>query len=687
MSLTNYSDTTPDVSIEYDALGRISSETSLVSSVSQSSVSYTYNPTTLALDTETITYTLPGQPAFTRVLDRSQDTLGRDSGYSLGSTPASGVGGGAPPPPELVTSYAYNPTDGRLSSISNPQLSNVSFAYGYETGSSLVKTVTGPVHTVTNTYESNRDILDTKENKAGTTTVSKYDYLVNALGQRSNVAQTGTAFAGSRDVTWGYDTLGQVTSAAHSIPGLNRAYAFDMIGNRLSGGDLGSPSSYTANALNQYSQITNNSITNNPVHDDDGNMTAGPLPANLTANSTLVWDGENRLIQAQIPGGATVTFTYDSQSRRIAETVGTTTKITIYDGWNPIAEYWRAGLQPASLAKSFTWGIDLSGTLQGAGGVGGLLAVTDSTGTYYPTYDGNGNVSEYLDSTGAIVAHYEYDPFGKTTVASGSKAQDFSHRFSTKPLDLTTGLYYYGYRFYDPATGRWPSRDPIGEGGGINLYGFVGNDGVNQWDYLGLFDPGNNKGECRMLCRRNSNSIEERHKCFEECEKIEYDRPNPGPGPFSHLNCNTGSTFIERDLSEWLEKNYSKSITEGENSISKDIDDEVIKLCFNKGSTVAEQSFAVGEKTQRRNSEYPGWINYMIKIGRFSMYGRNTKITWKKSGSKCSYSWSAEIHVEDVLGASKGQDLFNDVLNATQCFKERTVRYKTYTISGSGDCP
>jgi len=45
---------------------------------------------------------------------------------------------------------------------------------------------------------------------------------------------------------------------------------------------------------------------------------------------------------------------------------------------------------------------------------------------------------------------------------------------------------YYGYRWYDPVTGRWPSRDPIGEEGGVNLYGFVGNDGLNQWDYLGL---------------------------------------------------------------------------------------------------------------------------------------------------------------------------------------------------------
>ena len=45
---------------------------------------------------------------------------------------------------------------------------------------------------------------------------------------------------------------------------------------------------------------------------------------------------------------------------------------------------------------------------------------------------------------------------------------------------------YYGYRFYDPETGRWPSKDPIEESGGLNLYGFVGNDGVNQWDILGL---------------------------------------------------------------------------------------------------------------------------------------------------------------------------------------------------------
>jgi RHS repeat-associated protein len=64
----------------------------------------------------------------------------------------------------------------------------------------------------------------------------------------------------------------------------------------------------------------------------------------------------------------------------------------------------------------------------------------------------------------------------------------FSYRFSTKPLDFTTGLYYYGYRYYDPLTGRWPSRDPIEEEGGVSLYGFVCNDGVGRLDYLGLIN-------------------------------------------------------------------------------------------------------------------------------------------------------------------------------------------------------
>lgn len=63
---------------------------------------------------------------------------------------------------------------------------------------------------------------------------------------------------------------------------------------------------------------------------------------------------------------------------------------------------------------------------------------------------------------------------------------DSSYRSSTKPKESFGEFYYYGYRFYDAGLGRWLNRDPIEERGGVNLYGFVGNDGVNKWDLLGL---------------------------------------------------------------------------------------------------------------------------------------------------------------------------------------------------------
>ena len=128
----------------------------------------------------------------------------------------------------------------------------------------------------------------------------------------------------------------------------------------------------------------------------------------------------------------------------------------------------------------------LSGTEQGAGGVGGLLAVSVDGQYYFPCSDHNGNVMAYVSESGAIVAQYTYTPFGEVMSAAGPMAGVFRLRFSTKYQDEATGLYYYGYRFYDPAMMRFISRDPIEEQGGLNLYGFVGNDPVNRWDSLGL---------------------------------------------------------------------------------------------------------------------------------------------------------------------------------------------------------
>ena len=104
-----------------------------------------------------------------------------------------------------------------------------------------------------------------------------------------------------------------------------------------------------------------------------------------------------------------------------------------------------------------------------------------------PSYDNNGNITRYLDANGNTVAAYVYNAFGKTVSQSGPLADIFRHRFSTKYFDPETGLYYYGYRFYNPSLMRWLNRDPIEEEGGENLYAVCRNGVPYSNDFLGLF--------------------------------------------------------------------------------------------------------------------------------------------------------------------------------------------------------
>jgi RHS repeat-associated protein len=118
--------------------------------------------------------------------------------------------------------------------------------------------------------------------------------------------------------------------------------------------------------------------------------------------------------------------------------------------------------------------------------VGGLLSVVRGDAPYFTGYDANGNATDYASASGTAVAHYEFDPFGNTTAATGSMADAFAHRFSTKYWDSETELYYYGHRYYRPGVGRWASRDPIGERGGLSLLAFLDNCPASVIDVLGL---------------------------------------------------------------------------------------------------------------------------------------------------------------------------------------------------------
>lgn len=238
------------------------------------------------------------------------------------------------------------------------------------------------------------------------------------------------------------------------------------------------------------------------TYDADGNLTADGRWA-------YTWDGENRLIAMQTHGNILppigrfplsearkLDFAYDLQGRRISKKVsnwtGTTWQLAsstlfLYDGWNLIAEV--NSLSTLTPTRSYAWGLDLSGSLQGAGGVGGLLfanITTPSTSLHAPCYDGNGNVIGYVDlATGIKSAYYEYSAFGETLLSDGLVSEQLPYRFSTKYTDGESSLLYYGLRYYSPGTGRWLSRDPNAEGGGTNLYGFVLNCPISLIDALG----------------------------------------------------------------------------------------------------------------------------------------------------------------------------------------------------------
>lgn len=251
------------------------------------------------------------------------------------------------------------------------------------------------------------------------------------------------------------------------------------------------------------------------TYDEDGNLTGD-------ARWQYTWDAENRLktmstksaaVTAGVPEQR-LTFWYDSQSRRVRKKVELKTGGTwsvkndvrfVYDGWNLISEVEynaQARDYPASgdivpsrayLLRSYVWGPDVSGTMTGAGGVGGLLMMTrhehglNAAHSNWTTMDLNGNIIGLMSTVNADrCAVYDYDGFGKCIRANEPEADLNSVLFSSKYTDMETGLSYYGNRYYSADMGRWIGRDPIQEDGGLNLYGMVSNDPVSKVDFLGL---------------------------------------------------------------------------------------------------------------------------------------------------------------------------------------------------------
>ena len=226
------------------------------------------------------------------------------------------------------------------------------------------------------------------------------------------------------------------------------------------------------------------------------------LDGNLTGDGhwTYTWDGENRLTKVEsLATGPTasqrrVTWEFDAKGRRVRQTtynastgayLVTEDLKLVSDGWRHIAEL---NATNNALVRSYVWGLDLSGTMDGAGGVGGLLLINSAAnGIHFVAYDGNGNVVALTKTAdGTSAANYEYDPFGQPIRVTGVMAKENPFRFSTKRSDRTTEIQLYEQRPLISSISRWGSRDPIEEEGGANVYCFLGNNVVSKIDLYGM---------------------------------------------------------------------------------------------------------------------------------------------------------------------------------------------------------
>lgn len=115
----------------------------------------------------------------------------------------------------------------------------------------------------------------------------------------------------------------------------------------------------------------------------------------------------------------------------------------------------------------------------------GVRDIASGTNQYY-TADHLGSVREVWDEGGGgLLARYDYKPYGERILVSGTDVS--TKGFTGHDSHAASGLVLTRYRAYDPMAGRWLSPDPLGEAGGMNLYGYVGNDPVNATDPLGLY--------------------------------------------------------------------------------------------------------------------------------------------------------------------------------------------------------
>ena len=310
------------------------------------------------------------------------------------------------------------------------------------------------------------------------------DYSYDANGRLQALAHSKASGGSIFADTFEYNTIGNITKIIEGA--IQRQYTYDPMQRLLSGGAATSPESYTYDLVgNRTTSSLSASHTVNDAnrlledadyrytYDANGNLATRTRKSDNSA-TTYTFNALDQLVRIDGPGGSVTTYRYDAVGRRIEKNVGGQIARYVYNGVNIRLEYNGAN----QLAARYTHG----------DGVDEVLTMERGGAVYYYLTDHLGSVRQVVDAAGNTVNRYEYDSYGRRTVAQEQIANPFS--YTGREYDAESGLYFYRARYYDAQIGRFISEDPLGlAGGDPNFYSYVRNNPVNLVDPSGLLTP------------------------------------------------------------------------------------------------------------------------------------------------------------------------------------------------------
>ncbi|HEX5221928.1 MAG TPA: hypothetical protein VFZ59_20365, partial [Verrucomicrobiae bacterium] len=424
LTFVNYP-ASPDVSFQYDPLNRV---TNMID----------------AVGTNKYAYALGGQ-LWTEDGPFADDTV--TNSYNNRLRTALSL---AQPTGKWTNGFAYDAAK-RLTNVTSPA---GAFVYQLSAAqpSTLIQKLSLPnTSYITNLYDVNARLLSTTLKSSSHSTLNSHIYAYNMGNQR-----TQQTFPDTSTTDYTYDKIGQLKIADSSVNNDDRGYVYDAAWNltrRTNAQDAVYVDTFTVDSLNQLTNAYTYGYYGNhdATYDANGNLTMMNID-HAAFIDTCFYDDENRLQflmhsesyqplnwwdSPQNANDRYTEFKYDGLGRLrqrleyVADSGGSSWQLAsetryIYDGWRVIQE--RDGSNVPLV--SYTRGTDLSGSLEGAGGIGGLLARSHdhssgnwSTHNFYHA-DGNGNVTYLVGGSQSLAASYRYDPYGNLISSDGSLAND-----------------------------------------------------------------------------------------------------------------------------------------------------------------------------------------------------------------------------------------------------------------------